>query len=292
MLYLNIVIAGISTGAVYGLVALGYNLIYNATGVFNLAQGDMISIAVMLLYVLYAGLKLPLFLDYILILLALAIVGAVEERIVVRPLVRRNSRLGWLVSTLGFSIVIESVIVILYGQRPTESLPSPITASGWHVAGLSLAPRQLAVPIAMFVCAIAIAVMSQRSRFGRSMRAVAEDWRAAALRGINPNSVARRAFVLGAAVAGIAGIVIGPLTGTLTGVGLTYSLDGFVAMAIGGFGYYLRGCWAALLIGVCQSFFDYFVSAQYDVVVGLILLLIALVAIPGRINSTAAVREI
>jgi branched-chain amino acid transport system permease protein len=124
------------------------------------------------------------------------------------------------------------------------------------------------------------------------MRATAEDRDAASLRGINPITVSRTAFLLGGLIAGLAAFVVAPLTFSDPTVGLTYTLDGFLALAIGGFGSILGAISGGLLLGVATQMFDVYIGAKFDVVTGLILLLVILTFRPEGLFRTTVGRTV
>jgi branched-chain amino acid transport system permease protein len=293
MLWMNAIVAGLCTGAVYGLVALGYNLTYNATGVFNLAQGDLVMVGVMLSWVLLSVFELPFLAAFLLVLAAVAFISVVEERIVVRPfLVRADGNIGWFISTLGFSIVIETVVSRLFGNHPIEPIPSFLPARGFYIANVLFVPRELLVLVALLVMALGIEAFYRRTRLGLHMQATSEDRQTAALRGVNPNRVSQVGFLLGGLVAGVAGFAVGPLVSTSVSVGLSYSIKGFVALAAGGFGKMRAGMVAALVLGVAEKVFDLYVGAKYEMVVGLALLLAVLLVKPTGASRPLTARRV
>jgi branched-chain amino acid transport system permease protein len=293
VLFFDAAVAGVCTGAVYGLVALGYNVTYNATGVFNLAQGDLVMVGVMLSWLLVGVWDIPFFLAFLAVVLAVSLISLFEERVVVRPFLGRgNSNIGWFISTLGFSIVLETVVARLFGDHPIEPIPSFIPAKGFYVAGILFVPRELFVLGALVLMALALELFYRRTRMGLRMQATSEDRQAAGLRGSNPNRVSQFGFLLGGVIAGVAGFAVGPLVSTSVTVGLNYSIKGFVAIAIGGFGRLRAGMVAALVLGVAEKEFDLYVGAKYEIVVGLVLLLGVLAVKPtgaAKIDAPRAV---
>jgi branched-chain amino acid transport system permease protein len=293
MLLMNAIVAGICTGAVYGLVALGYNLTYISTGVFNLAQGDLVMVGVMLSWVFLSVWQMPFILAFVLAVVAVASISVFEERAVVRPfLVRGDGNIGWFISTLGFSIIIETVVNRLFGSHPIEPIPSFLRAEGFYIGDVLFVPRELLVLGALLFMALVIEIFLRRTRMGLHMRATSEDRQTAALRGVNPNRISRYGFLLGGVVAGVAGFAVGPLVSTSVTVGLTYSIKGFVALAAGGFGRLRAGVVAALVLGVAEKVFDLYVDPKYEVVVGLVLLMAVLAVKPTGASRSLEARRV
>ncbi|MDT7654933.1 MAG: branched-chain amino acid transport system permease protein [Pseudonocardiales bacterium] len=287
------VVAGVCTGSVYALVALGYNITYNATGVFNLAQGDLVMIGLMLTWVAVGIFKIPYILAFLVVVAIVALVALIEERLVVRPfLVRREANIGWFISTLGFSIVIEAVALILFNNHPIVPIPSFLPQSGFHILGVLFVPRELLVFAALLVLSVGFEFFFKKTRMGLTMQATAEDRQAAGLRGVNPIRIGQMGFLLGGVVAGVAGFAVAPLVSTSISVGLSYSVKGFVALAVGGFGNLRAGVIAALLLGVAESVFDLFVGADYEIAVGLVILLVVLGLKPTGVSRSLASRQV
>jgi branched-chain amino acid transport system permease protein len=168
------VVAGICTGSVYALVALGYNIIYNATGVFNLAQGDLVMVGVMLTWVAVSIIKLPYIVAFVAVVAIVALISLIEERLVVRPfLARREANIGWFISTLGFSIMIEAVALIWFGDHAIVPIPSFVTQNGFYVLRVLLVPRELLVFAALVVLGAGFELFFKKTRMGLTMRATA-----------------------------------------------------------------------------------------------------------------------
>ncbi|HEX3955224.1 MAG TPA: branched-chain amino acid ABC transporter permease [Trebonia sp.] len=287
------VVAGICTGSVYALVALGYNIIYNATGVFNLAQGDLVMVGVMLTWVAVSIIKVPYIVAFVAVVAIVALISLIEERLVVRPfLARREANIGWFISTLGFSIVIEAVALIWFGDHPIVPIPSFVPQNGFYVLRVLFVPRELLVFAALVVLSVGFELFFKKTRMGLTMRATAEDRQAAGLRGVNPIRIGQMGFLLGGIVAGVAGFAVAPLVSTSISVGLNYSVKGFVALAVGGFGNLRAGMLAALGLGVAESVFDLFVGADYEIAVGLVILLVVLGLKPTGVSRSFAARQV
>jgi branched-chain amino acid transport system permease protein len=280
-------------GSVYALVALGYNITYNATGVFNLAQGDLVMIGLMLTWVTVSIFKLPYIIAFLVVVAIVALVALIEERLVVRPfLARKEANIGWFISTLGFSIVIEAVALILFGNHPIVPIPSFLPQKGFHILGVLFVPRELLVLAALVVLSVGFEFFFKKTRMGLTMQATAEDRQAAGLRGVNPIRIGQMGFLLGGVVAGVAGFAVAPLVSTSISVGLSYSVKGFVALAVGGFGNLRAGVITALLLGVAESVFDLFVGAEYEIAVGLVILLVVLGLKPTGVSRSLASRQV
>lgn len=293
MLFANAVLAGIAVGSVYGLLAIGYTVIFSATGVFNLAQGDLIMCAVMLSYVMLDLAHAPQIVAFIVVIVGLPVLALIEERAVVRPFLSRGKfNIGWFISTLAFSLIVETVVTIWYGNNPPASIPSPLPSTAVRLGGLSMTWQQLLCIFALVIATIVLDLFYRRSWLGTAMRATAEDRDIASLRGISPNRMSALAFGISGLLAGIAGFVIAPILFADPTIGLTYSVKGFIALAIGGFGS-MRGAIAGgLALGIGEQLFDLYVSPQFEIVAGLILLAATLTFFPRGMFGGRGVRTV
>lgn len=288
-LFLSAVIAGIAIGSIYGLVGIGYTVVFNATKIFNLAQGDLVMIGVMSSYYGLDVLKLPQWVVAVAVMAFVGLLSLVEERLVIRRfLVQGGNAFGWFIATLGLSAVIEAVVIVLFGNHPIVAIPSPFPSKGFHLGSVVVDYKDLFVFL-VFLAVIAILEFFYKGTWvGQAMRATAQDREGASLLGINPVNMSRGAFLLAGVVAGIAGFAIAPLTFSDPTVGLNYTLKGFLALAIGGFGS-IRGAVAGgLLLGIGEQLFDLYGSSNYEILTGLILVLLVLSIRPeGLFRSTA-----
>lgn len=293
-LFVTTVVAGLAIGSIYGLVGIGYTVVFNATRVFNLAQGDLVMVGIMSSYYVLDVLKWPQLADVVLVLAFVALVSAFEERTVVRSFLKKsgNASFGWFIATLGFSAVVETVVNVSFGHHDIVGIPSPLPLSGLHLGSALVGYRQLLV-IGTFVAVIlALELFYTRTWMGQAMRSTAEDREAASLLGINPVVMSRTAFAMGGLVAGIAGWVIAPITFSNPAVGLGFTLKGFLALAIGGFGSIRGAVVGGLVLGVGEQLFDTYASANYEIVVGVILVLLVLSLRPEGLFRTTAARTV
>lgn len=290
-LFWTAVLAGLAIGSIYGLVGIGYTVVFNATRVFNLAQGDLVMLGIMGSYLLLVVVKLPEWAALLVILAGVGLIAAIEERFVVRPFLKKSgaASFGWFIATLGFSALLEGIVAVWFGHRPISAIPSPLSLGGFHIGSLQLGYRQLLVIGTFVVIIVLLDLFYRRTWTGQAMRATAEDRGAASLRGINPVSMGRTAFILAGVIGAAAGFVIAPITFSDPTVGLGFTLKGFLALAIGGFGSIRGAVVGGLALGVAEQLFDAYVTSNYEIVVGLILILVILTVRPeGLFRSTVA----
>jgi len=291
-LFLTALFAGLAVGSVYGLIALSYTVVFNSTAIFNIAQGDLMMAGVLVSYFCLDRWHLAQVLTLVIIVAVVVSLSLIEERVAVRPFVARPVvGLGWFIATLAFSLIIETVASIIYGQNPVVPIPGPFNGT-IVIAGVHVAMKFILAFAAMIVVMVALELFYKRTWLGTAMRGVAEDREVAALRGIDALRISRLAFVIAGVVTALAAFVVAPIVSADVSVGLTYGLKGFIALAVGGFGS-LRGCViGGLLLGVAEQMFDLYVNANYEILAALILVLIVLAVRPAGLFGTRAVREV
>jgi branched-chain amino acid transport system permease protein len=292
-LFLTALFAGLAVGSVYGLIALSYTVVFNSTAIFNVAQGDLMMAGVLVSYFCLDRWHLPQIVTLFVIVAVVVAISLVEERVAVRPFVARPVvGLGWFIATLAFSLIIETVASIIYGQNPVVPIPGALGNGTVVVAGVHVATKFILAFVVMIAILVALEVFYKRSWLGTAMRGVAEDREVAALRGIDALRISRLAFIIAGLVTALAAFVVAPIVSADVTVGLTYGLKGFIALAAGGFGS-LRGCViGGLLLGVAEQMFDLYVSSNYEILAGLILVLVVLAVRPTGLFGRTAVRQV
>jgi branched-chain amino acid transport system permease protein len=294
-LFLNAIVAGLAIGSVYGMIALSYTIVFNATHVFNVAQGDIVAVGILLTWLFVDQAHLPQLLSLLLVVLGVVVVCLLEERLVVRRFLSAGhgaAGIGVFIATLAFALVLETVNSLVYGSRPLADVPSIAGSSTIRFGSVTITPMLLLAFIALVVITGLLELFYKRSWLGTAMRACAEDREVTALRGINPIRIGQLAFGIAGLVSGIAGFILAPIVTSDITVGLTYGLKGFVALAIGGFGSFrgaLLGAWA---LGICEQLFDLYGKANYEGVVGLALLLVVLAVRPTGLFGQGSVRVV
>jgi branched-subunit amino acid ABC-type transport system permease component len=289
-LFFSALTAGLAVGSIYGLVGIGYTVVFSATRIFNLAQGDLVMVAVMTSYYLIELKHVPQIVACILVILFVAAISVAEERVIVRPFLKRGSNVfGWFIATLGFAAIMETVVTIQFGNRPISKISSPFPEKGFHIGSLIVDYRNMFVFLVFLAVIVALEVFLRRTWTGQAMRATSEDREAVSLLGINPAAMSQRAFLLAGVLAGIAGFVIAPLTFSDPTIGLNFTLKGFLALAIGGFGSIKGAIAGGLTLGVAEQMWDLYGNAKYEVMVALVLVLgVLLVRSEGLFRSRAA----
>ena len=252
-------------GALYGLIALGFVMIWNTAAVVNFAQGEIAMLSMFFAYTAHVTMGLNVWLAIAMAVGATAVLGYVIERGLVRPLLRADP-LTVIMMTIGLQIFLSNGAKFVWGTQP-KAFPSYFGEQSIHLLGTVISPQSLAVIGVVFVMALLLHAMSQYTRLGKSLRAVAQDRETSSLMGIRVDRVVASGFAISAALAGIAGVLMAPLVFVAADVGLPLLVKSFIAAVIGGFGSYPGALIGGLFIGVLDNMVGYYISSDYRDVV-------------------------
>lgn len=277
--FLQFVVAGLSSGAVYALVAMGFVAVFAVSGVINLAQGEFAAIGgLVALGGTDAGLPLP-----VAMLVALVVVVAVAvlvQRLAIAP-VRRMTTLTSIILTLGVSTALKAVLLLVFGPQARGLAPLP--GADLLVGGVSVRAQELWILGVTAVVAVAVTLFYDRTLLGKALRACAEQPVAARLVGISPKAAATVAFALAGLLGATAGVLASPIQLTAWDSGLLLGLKGFVAATLGGLVSVRGAVLGGLLLGVLESLVAGYVDSGYRDAVAFVLLIVVLVARPGGV---------
>lgn len=283
----QIALSGIGIGCIYGLIGIGFCVIYNASGIVNFAQGAFVMLGGMLTHTLLHRYGVPLIASAAIAIAFVAIMGIGIERIVVRPLWNRNATMFVMIlATLAAQIVIERSTLIVAGDQP-RTLPAFTDAPPLRLAGLAISYQFLWIVVASLVTVAALALFFKTTRAGKAMRACAINREAAALQGIPVSRMLALSFALSAALGAIAGILITPTQYTAFNVGVPFAINGFIAAIVGGFGRPLGAFFGGIMLGLAQSIAIVVFGAGFKNVAALSVLLLFLFVRPSGIFGSA-----
>jgi len=270
-------VSGLTVGATYGLTALGFTMIFNTTGIINFAQGEFVMLGGMLsVAFLKAGAPLPA--AVLLAVLVTALAGALIERGVIRP-VGRSAAVNLVIITIGVSILVRGVVMLLWG-KDAFAMPAFSGTKPLMLLGAAVQPQSLWVLGVTLVILAALKLFYSRSIHGKAMLACACERKAAQLMGISVERMAMLSFALSGFVGATGGAILAPITLTSYDVGIMLGLKGFAACILGGLGNPFGAAAGGLILGVLESFGAGFVSSAYKDAFAFIVLLALLFAKP------------
>ena len=230
--FLNLTVYGLSDGAILALAALGFVLIYKATGVINFAQGEFLLVGAYTLYAAFVVFRLPMVAAVVVGVVFAVVLGVVIERLVLRPLVG-ESAISVIMVTIGLAALLRAVVQLIFGTRPVPQPPllprNPIAL----LPGTSVPLNRILVILIAAVVLAAFTIFFRRSRHGIAMRAVADDQQAALTMGISVRRIFAMAWALAALSALVGGILLGDVT-EVSGRLATFGLYVFPVVILGG----------------------------------------------------------
>ncbi|HHJ99531.1 MAG TPA: branched-chain amino acid ABC transporter permease [Actinobacteria bacterium] len=282
--FFQYVIAGLKSGSIYALVALGFTVVYGSTGIINFAQGEFFMLGGVLA-VFFAGLGLPLPLAGIAAVIMTAAIGIAFERVALRPQ-RSASPIVLIIITIGGSMVFKSLARHLFGPDEltlAEFTPGPSI----DVAGVAIERQALWVWGLTVIAVVVLAVLYRKTKLGRAMRASSISHDAARLMGIDTARVVMVSFGIAAALGALAGVAVTPLTQTAWDAGATIGVKGFAAAILGGLGNPVASVIGGLVLGLLESLSVAFVSSTYKDAISLVVLLVVLFVRPQGLFGRA-----
>jgi branched-chain amino acid transport system permease protein len=258
---LQVFLSGLASGAIYGLVAMGFAIVFYVTRVINFAQGQLLMVAVMIGGAL-ATAGWPPLLAIGVGVLASGFFGVVTYFVAVRPVLAvQKIGFAWLVSTLAVALLIQSFAALIWGPT-SRPFPALLVNTNVNVGSAHISLQEL---LAIVVAVVAIGIFEgvrRRTLLGKMGMAIAEDAEMASAVGVNTTAAAVIAFALGGILAGIAGVLIGPLTYANPYLGNTYGISGFVALMIGGAERPVGAMVGGLLLGVLTEAANHYINTQ------------------------------
>ncbi len=286
---MQFLVSGLTVGAVYALLALGFTLIYNASDVVNFAQGEFVMLGGMgTVFLFAAGLPLPL--AALVAVLATTCVGVALYFAVIEP-ARGASAVTLIIITIGASLVIHGAAPLIFDKQ-FHKLPGFSGEEAVRIFGAAVQKQAFWVIGGMVLIVAALHLFMSRTLFGKAVRAVAADRMAALMVGINPSLVIAFSFAVSAAIGAVAGILITPITLTSYDVGTILALKGFAAMVLGGMGNPVGAVAGGLVLGLLEALSAGYLSSAYKDAVAFITLIVVLIVMPQGLFGTKQVERV
>ncbi len=265
---------GLTVGSIYALVALGFTMIYNATSIINLAQGEFVMLGGLIMVFFTATLKFPLFLGFTLTVILVTLLGVLFERLAIHPL-KNASLITLIIMTLAGSILFRGGAMFIWGRDP-YALPPFTQSQPVHLLGATIQWQILWILSITILVVWGIHYFFTRTLTGKAMTACAFNPLAARLVGINVQKMVFFSFGLSAAVGAVAGAIITPITLMEYDRGPLLALKGFSAAVLGGLGSGIGSVLAGFIIGILESFGAGLISSGYKDAIALLVLLVIL----------------
>lgn len=282
----QLVVNSFIAGAIYTLVALGFNLIYGATKFFNLAHGVMAAIGGYMVFYFAKTLGLNVYVAIIFGVVLAGFVGFGLDKFVYLPLRKRKaSNLVLLVASLGAMTALQAVIAILFSSQFKTLSQNVGTQKLFEVFGGVITQTQVVMLLAAVLVMAGLVVLLYKTQFGKAVRAISDDEEVARIVGINTDKIIGYVFFIGSAIAGLAGILIGFDTGIEPTMGLSLLLKGVIASIVGGVGNIYGGVLGAFLLGLVENFGIWKISGEWKDAIAFALLIGFLIFRPRGIMN-------
>jgi branched-chain amino acid transport system permease protein len=279
----QLLISGISQGCVYGLIALGFVLIYKATEMVNFAQGDLMMLGAFIAYTFINLLDFPFVWGLLATIAAMAVLGALVERIVLRPMIGEPP-FAVLMITIGLGFVIRAVAGVAWGNEP-RSISSPFSGGVARIADVSVGYENIAIIGGTVILCLILFGFFRFTRLGVAMQAASQNQLAAYYCGIPVKRVFSIVWALSAAIAATAGVLVAPITLVDPMMGFI-GIKAFAAAIVGGFGSLIGAMVGGLLIGIVEQFAGLYLPTGFMDTSAYVILLLMLFVRPEGIFAT------
>jgi branched-chain amino acid transport system permease protein len=273
------IVSGLTTGSIYALIALGFCIIHNAIGIVNFTQVDFVTLGGMMMYTFFQSMNFPMPLAFVLGVLAVTAVGALVERLAIRP-AKSRAVIILIFITIGVSILMRGAFKIIWGTNQM-ALPSFSGDTPFLILRAAVLPQSLWIVVITVVVVILLHFFFSSTRLGKAMRATSFNPKAAALMGVNVNRMILFSFALSGALGAVAGIIIVPITTLSYDIGVILGLKGFAAAVLGGYGNSIGAIIGGLSLGLLESFGAGMISSTYKDVIAFAILLLVLFMKPS-----------
>ena len=286
----QLLVSGVAVGAIYALAALGFTLLWQAAGVINFAQGEFVMLPAFAL-LLFVALGAPLWLAFLLACaLAMLVLGMGFKRVIVDPLIRHGV-IPLVIATLGLSIGLKSSVKAGYSAE-AHAFASPFPAGQFALAGVNVSYADVGTLLIAGVIVVGLQAFLNRTVTGRAMQAVAQNTEAAKVLGIDVRRMVLYTFLINAALAAVAALLVTPTYLAKFDMGDSIGQKAFFAAIIGGFNQTRGALLGGVLIGVLENLVGFYVSPAYKEGVALMLFLVVILVRPEGLLGKAEERKV
>ncbi|GAB4539267.1 MAG: branched-chain amino acid ABC transporter permease [Thermodesulfovibrionia bacterium] len=291
-MFLQQIVNGLTLGGVYALIALGYTMVYGVLELINFAHGEVYMLGAYLGIIFFTlfttlgltslSLLLSILLSLILSILICSAYGFTIERVAYKPL-RNAPRLSPLISAIAVSIFLQNFVMLTQGATD-KVFPPVIGTTGFEFIGVRITYLQLTIMLISAILMLSLHVFITTTRFGKAMRAVAQDKVMASLVGIDIDTVISMTFIIGSGLAAVAGIMVAMYYGLVNYfIGYIAGIKAFTAAVVGGIGSIPGAMFGGLLLGLLESLGASYLSSEYKDAYAFIVLIVILLIKPSGI---------
>ena len=280
-LLLQSIVNGVIQSGFFALAAVGLVLIFGVMGVVNFAHGELVMVGAYTVWFLHAQNNVPFLLTIVIAVILVSAIGLIMERFLFRPM--RENPLGGLICSIGVLFILQVIATLVGGDGPSKQVPPPFEGTMILFEFLRI-PNQRVFSIVVSVTALGLLwYFLTRTRLGWSLRAVSQDREAAGLQGINSNRISMIAIGVGAAMAGLAGALMAPLTNINPHMGHNIIITAFIVTIVGGVGSLSGAVIASIFYALFHTFITTYFSGTIATISGLLIMVLMLIIRPSGI---------
>lgn len=279
---LQLLVGGVSTGFIYALIAMGYSLIYSASGLMNFAQGDLFMLGAFFAYTLFVSMRLPFMIAGVLVMAIMMVLGMCVERALISPVLKKGSSIHIVLITIGLSMFLQNFSMLAWGPQ-VFTFPSIFQVKPLKFFGANITGDSLFIVIFSIVSMILLHFFMTKTKLGTAMRAAAQDREASVTVGINVPLTIGITWGLASLFAAIAGILLAPSYGVYARMGTTVGLKGFAAAVVGGYGNIYGAVIGGIIIGVIETVAAGYISSTLKDMIAFIVLIAVMFYKPSGI---------
>lgn len=287
---LQLIVSGMATGAIYALAALGFTLLWQASGTINFATGEFVMLPAFSMLA-FMSLGVPLILSFLLTLIvATAVLGLGFKRAIVDPM-RKYGVMPLVVATIGLALIMRSGIQIAFGAQASP-FPNIFGYEVFHIAGLNVSASDVGTLAVALLVVLGLQAFLQRTVTGRAMQAVAQNTESAEILGIKVNRMIFYTFAINAILASLAALLVAPIYLAKFDMGITLGLKAFLAAIIGGFNNSRGALLGGIIIGISENLMGAYVSPAYKDGAALALFMLVILFKPNGLLGAPTERKV
>ena len=289
--FLQVMLSGLSTGAIYALAAIGFTLVWQAAQTVNFAQGEFVMLPAFFVLIGVHWLGMPFWLAILFgLLMAIFVLGYLFKRLIVEPILP-NTGLPLIITTMALSVLIKESVKQFYGAE-AQPYPSMFPQATAHVGGAVFSVQDVANLVLSMVVVVGLTLFLNRTRTGRAMQATAQNPDVALILGVNTRRMVLYAFLINAALAALASFLISPFYLAKFSNGETLGLVAFIAAIVGGFNQIRGALLGGLLVGVVDNLTATYITTEYRAALPLVLLIVVILVKPEGLLGTSEGRKV
>lgn len=284
---------GLSIGATYSLVAVGFSIVYSVLELVNFAHGAFYVLAAYIVLTFTSIMRLPFFLAVFVALVLTGLLGASMNKVILEP-IRKKTASGEaaMTATLGISTFILNILMVTFGSE-TKSFPNPLSQGKFYVGSVIMKQSQILITVMAIVMIVIMSIIIYRTKIGSGMRAIAQDVGAARLMGVNTEFVLTFSFFSGILCAAIAGILVAMYYQSIdTTMYLGVSMKTFAAALLGGIGSLSGAALGGIIIGVLEAFVAGYISSDWKDCISFVVLILILLFRPSGLLGYKEIKKV